>query len=77
MMVKSLKKINEKNYKFIYMLCVCLSFVPLIIISFYAHPSADDYGYAVGTFNRWNETHNLIEVLKAAFAETAYSWNTW
>lgn len=54
-----------------------LSIVPLIILAFFAHPSADDYGNSAAAHLAFIDTHNLIEVLKAACGKVASLYMTW
>lgn len=68
---------DEKIYQYVYIILIILSFIPLFIISFYAHPSADDYSYSIETYRLWSETNNIVVLLKAAYNETVSSWNTW
>lgn len=52
-----------------------LSFIPLILLTFYNHPSADDYSYGKFTYHVWNSTHSLSEVLKSAVDTSIFFWN--
>ena len=42
---------------------IILSMIPLIMLSFYDHPSADDYSYACLTGPAWRSTRNLFAVI--------------
>lgn len=56
---------------------IILSIIPLLMLSFYDHPSADDYSYACLTGTAWRSTRNLFAVIGAA-AETAIKeWYSW
>lgn len=74
-------KISSKSYQKIYYIMiiavVMISFIPLIAISFYDCPSADDFDYAITTVKTWNMTHSIVEVLKAAVQTSVKFWNTW
>lgn len=54
-----------------------LSFVPLVLLSFYNHPSADDYSYGKFTYHVWNSTHSFIAVIKSAVETSVLFWNSW
>lgn len=54
-----------------------LAMIPLIRLSFYAHPSADDFNYSILTYHKWNETHSMKEVLKSAVETSKNFWHTW
>lgn len=71
----------EQKRKHIY-LCVIigltlLGILPLLQLSFYNHPSADDYMYATNTYRVWNETHSLLQVLKEAVVTSAEFYQNW
>lgn len=54
-----------------------LSIVPLLWISFYDHPSADDYDYAFRTYAAWKSGRSLGLVLKEAVLTSAEFWHKW
>lgn len=72
-----MKKRDRKNFYWIIIIGILISFIPLIYICKYNCPSADDYSYATTTFKTWNETHSVIEVLKEAVNTSIRFWNTW
>ena len=41
-----------------------VTILPLFVISFYNHPSADDFAYAVETHMVWKSTRNIFLVIK-------------
>ena len=53
------------------------SIIPLLLISFYKHPSADDFAYAVETHQVWKSTRNIFLVLRQAVATSVKYWNRW
>lgn len=73
------KSVEFKGKIYLYCLIV-VSFIlllPLLRISFYNHPSADDYGYSANTYHVYNETHSIPEVIKTAYQDSMklrYSW---
>lgn len=76
-----MQKMSSGSYKKIYYLLiiaiVVVSMIPLVAISRYDCPSADDYNYAITTVKAWNTTHSVAEVLKAAVQTSVEFWNTW
>lgn len=70
----------NKNKKYsnalkIIILFILMSFVPLVLLSFFNHPSADDYSYGKFTYHVWNSTHSFVAVLKSAVETSAHFWN--
>lgn len=76
-----MQKMSSGSYKKIYCLLiiamVIVSMIPLVAISRYDCPSADDYNYAITTVKAWNMTHSLGAVLKAAVQTSVEYWHTW
>lgn len=72
---------NRDKKQKIFLWCVILltaaSMIPLLMISFYNHPSADDFAYAVETHMVWKSTRNLFLVIKEAIATSVRYWNRW
>lgn len=58
-------------------LLVLLSMIPLIMLSFFDHPSADDYSYACLTGPAWRSTRNLFAVIGAAVETSIQEWYSW
>lgn len=71
------KDIRIKIYYILIITVVLISIIPLLMICKYNAPSVDDYSYAAITFQVWNDTHSIAEVIKAALNTTIYFWNTW
>ena len=61
-----MKEKKENIYLWSVIVLAVLSALPLLWLSFYNHPSADDYMYAAETYRVWNETHSIWQVIKAA-----------
>lgn len=68
---------NKKYFNIlkIIILFILMSFVPLILLSFFNHPSADDYSYGKFTYHVWNSTHSFIAVIKSAVETSRHFWN--
>lgn len=56
---------------------VVVSVVPLIWISFYNHPAADDYSLAWSTYKCWKDSHSIINLIKGAIGVAVNFWYTW
>lgn len=72
---------SERQLRIMYSVCLIAlliaSVIPLIVISQYNHPSADDFAYADTTFREWNNSHSLLRLLGEAIATSKrffYGW---
>ncbi len=75
-----IKKDDLYTFKFwhtLLLVILVLSLIPLIWISFYNRPLADDFGYGTRTYQTWIQTHNVFSVLRTAAWQAVYSWKTW
>ena len=54
-----------------------ISLVPIIMISGYNYPSADDYTNGYKGYLVWNETHSISAVLGEAFSRAANEYIEW
>lgn len=80
-----MKKINHWVRKIItpkilaYFLTVIyiISLIPIIMISGYNYPSADDYTNGYRGYLTWNETHSIGAVLGEAFRRAANEYMEW
>jgi len=54
-----------------------ISLIPLIYISRYSHPSADDFSYGNHTVHTWRDTGSIPQTLLAAIEGTKHVYNTW
>lgn len=71
------KMFAEKILYLIIIGIVVITFFPLIKISIYNCPSADDYSYAIDTFKVWSETHSIGALLKTAAETSMKYWHEW
>lgn len=73
--------LGENKEQKIFLWCVIaitlMTIVPLLIISLYNHPSADDFAYAVDTHRVWKSNRNLFLVLKEAVNTAIGYWHRW
>lgn len=72
---------SERKLGIMYSACLIallfVSVVPLIVLSQYNHPSADDFAYAKTTFLEWNHSHSLFRLLGEAVATSKRFFNEW
>lgn len=72
-----MKASENKRYELIIiLLCLCI-LLPLIIISFYNRPAADDFGYSIFTFRAVQAGGGIIQILKAAWETNILYYNNW
>ena len=81
--IVNLKKkfISTKNlYRLIAILIVILflfSIIPLLDIAKYNYPSADDYNYSVYAHDAWENTHSILNTIKASSKMVINTYNSW
>ena len=66
-----------KIFSYIVLAAFILSIIPLIAISFYNAPSADDFSFSQTTADAWRETNSLAQVIKAGLEKTGQIYETW
>ncbi len=71
------RRFSEKQRTVLIVLAFAASVLPLLAISVYNHPSADDFNYSVLTHQVWQETGSVLQVLKAAVETAVYYFNEW
>ena len=70
-------KIYMKDFTFVLAGVYICSLIPILCISIYNYPQADDWGYSYLTHWAWIDTHSLFQVLKAAAAAVVEAYNHW
>jgi hypothetical protein len=76
---------EKKNYKkylttafLVFVIAASIaSMIPLLGLSYYDHPSADDYSYTKLTCHIWQSTRSIPAVIAAAVKTSADYWTTW
>lgn len=68
---------KQKLFLWCMIILVAATILPLLIISLYNHPSADDFAYAVETHMVWKSTRNIFLVIKEAVMTSIGYWNRW
>jgi len=70
--------IFNRKWIFRYMVVLFIvSLIPLVYISRYSHPSADDFSNGNYTVHTWRETGSISHTLSAAVEGTRYIYDTW
>ena len=75
------KKLNKvfhlKNLSIYYIILLGLSLLPLLIISFYNHPTGDDIFYGLEAHMAFKQSNSIFSVLKEAWEYTLFDYNRW
>lgn len=57
---------------------IVITIIPMLAAARYSHASADDFGWGAGLRRQvWNETHSIIQFVKAAFRGTVSLYYGW
>ena len=56
---------------------IALSYIPLLILSFFNHPSNDDFVFGLATVRAWRENGSLPSLVPAAVDTTAQVYQQW
>ena len=71
------KKISIKQVAWLSVIIYLVSLIPLLILSVYAYPCADDFGYGAACHQTWIQTYSVLKTIWQA-ALTAYDrYFTW
>ncbi len=69
---------NQEVITIILIVIVSLALlIPILIVSKYNVPSADDYSYGYLTYQTWNNTHNIFSLLNAVVETIVTYYFTW
>ncbi len=71
------KKIHMNWYMVALIVLMVVSIIPLLMITRYDHPSADDYSYTINVYHEWISNHSIRGVLVQAVETSKHFWNTW
>mgnify|MGYP004658522811 FL=1 len=72
-----IKICNIRNIMILFIVVYLASLIPLMAISKYNYPSADDYTNGASTYHLWNETHSLPKILVDATGRTVDEYGGW
>lgn len=56
---------------------ILLSLIPIINIFSYCYATGDDYGYGAATKVAWDNSHSILEVIKASASQIKGIYNSW
>ena len=68
---------KAKIYTLILVVILLISTLPLMNLSRYTHPSADDFAFSVDTRAEWQENHSVIGLAKAVHETAIKFYSTW
>ncbi len=73
------KRFKQGKYLYIFLSIVLLiSIIPLVYISFYSRPSADDYGYSISLYRYISSGNfNIFGLIKKAIEVDIHFYNNW
>ncbi len=73
------KRFKQGKYLYIFLSIVLLiSIIPLVYISFYSRPSADDYGYSINLYRYISSGNfNIFGLIKKAIEVDIHFYNNW
>lgn len=72
-----MRKNSLKKYTNGLITLTLLSYLPLVIISLFNRPSADDFNYSWRTFQAIRNNGGILELIKKAFETVSYYWYNW
>ena len=71
------QKVSIKIIAAVFMTLFLLSLIPLLAISFYNRPAADDYSFGVLTVHTWRETGSIWQTILTAFSQVKKTYLDW
>ena len=78
MKVKKIKTEKiERTVAVIMVLGLILCLIPLLAISIYDHPCADDFSYGLLAHQAWSKSGSLLQTIAAAAQKTAERYENW
>ena len=72
-----LKNITIKQVAWLSVLCYLISIIPLLALSVYAYPAADDFGYGAACHQTWLQTHSVWQTVWQAVLTAYDRYFTW
>lgn len=70
-------KITIKQVAWLSVLCYLISIIPLLALSVYAYPAADDFGYGAVYHQTWLQTHSVWQTVWQAVLTAYDRYFTW
>lgn len=74
---RMIKIFTPKNMAILLTLVYAISLIPLLLISQYNYPSADDYSIGSECHQIWMSTHSLFAVIGQGIVRAADDWLNW
>ncbi len=73
------KRFKQGKYLYIFLsIALLISIIPLVYISFYSRPSADDYGYSISLYRYISSGNfNILGLIKKAIEVDIHFYNNW
>ena len=71
------QKVSIKIIAAVFMTLFLLSLIPLLAISFYNRPAADDYSFGILTVHTWRETGSIWQTILTAFSQVKKTYLDW
>ncbi|MBO7135755.1 MAG: hypothetical protein J6V73_03915 [Spirochaetaceae bacterium] len=72
------KKFDCEKIFFLCVIAVSVLFLlPMLLLSFYNHPSVDDFSYSLTTHEVWQSTHSIFALIAEAAKTSIRYWHTW
>lgn len=71
------KKVSIKQVAWLSVFIYLVSIIPLLILSMYAYPAADDFGYGAACHQTWIQTHSVWQTLWQAILTAYDRYFTW
>lgn len=66
-----------KIFSYIVLAAFIISLIPLVVIAFFNHPSADDFSFSQLPAHTWEQTHSISQTLQASIDKIEQMYNTW
>ncbi|MBO4758597.1 MAG: hypothetical protein J5505_00915 [Spirochaetaceae bacterium] len=72
------KKFDCEKIFFLCVIAVSVFFLlPMLLLSFYNHPSVDDFSYSLSTHEVWQNSHSIFALIAEAVKTSIRYWHTW
>ncbi len=73
------KRFKQGKYLYIFLsIALLISIIPLVYVSFYSRPSADDYGYSINLYRYISSGNfNIFGLIKKAIEVDIHFYNNW
>ncbi|MBO4728837.1 MAG: hypothetical protein J5631_10490, partial [Spirochaetaceae bacterium] len=72
------KKFDCEKIFFVCVIAVSVLFLlPMLLLSFYNHPSVDDFSYSLTTHEVWQSSHSVFALIAEAAKTSIKYWHTW